>query len=188
MSGQPVDANAFFFPGSVSKSSGSVHRGSLWVLLILPPFALDALPSFFATTASADFSDAYAPEISPGKVPKPSARAARLYWMRLSVTVGFRGSQHANRPHPASLPVRVPAVAPSLRASFSLASRLPPCVSLQLSSLSLVTTFQVTDFDPCRAHWELALPAIGQTRQHHRLYGLIAGNAGSHNALCQPQI
>ncbi|ATV15525.1 hypothetical protein CT122_00310 [Pseudomonas syringae pv. actinidiae] len=62
--------------------------------------------------------------------------------MRLSVTVGFRGSQNTNRPHPASLPVRVPAVAPLLRASFSLASRRPPCVSLQLSSLSLATAFK----------------------------------------------
>ncbi len=62
--------------------------------------------------------------------------------MRLSVTVGFRGSQNTNRPHPASLPVRVPAVVPLLRASFSLASRRPPCVSLQLSSLSLATAFK----------------------------------------------
>jgi len=30
-------------------------------------------------------------ELSPGKVPRLSARAARLYLMRLSVTVGFRG-------------------------------------------------------------------------------------------------
>lgn len=108
------------------------------MLLILLPFAPDTLLPLFATTASADFSQALAREISPGKVPKPSARAARLYLMRLSVTVGFRASQHANRPHPASLPVRIPAVAPLLRASFSLASRRPPCVSLQLSSLSLV--------------------------------------------------
>ncbi|OZI83298.1 hypothetical protein CFN58_32170, partial [Pseudomonas avellanae] len=31
---------------------------------------------------------------------------------------------------------------PLLRASFSLASRRPPCVSLQLSSLSLATAFK----------------------------------------------
>jgi hypothetical protein len=40
--------------------------------------------------ASADFSSALASEISPGKVPKLSARAAKLYRMCLSVTVGFR--------------------------------------------------------------------------------------------------
>jgi hypothetical protein len=142
MSGQPFDAAAFFFQGSVSKSSGSMYRSPSWVLFVLRPFAPSALPPIFATTASADFSFTYAPEISPGKVPKPSARAARLYWMRLSVTVGFRGSQHTNRPHPASLPVRVPTVVPLLRASFSLASRRPPCVSLQLSSLSLAIAFR----------------------------------------------
>ncbi len=53
-----------------------------------------------------------------------------------TVTVGLRISQHARRPQPASLPVRVPAVVPSLRASSRLASRRPPCVSLRLSSLS----------------------------------------------------
>jgi hypothetical protein len=45
---------------------------------------------FFATTASADFSQTLIREISPGKVLKLSARAAKLYLMRLSVTVGFR--------------------------------------------------------------------------------------------------
>src|SRR5437868_13340416 len=86
--------------------------------------------------------------------------------MRLSVTVGFRGSQHTYRPHPASLLVRVPAVAPLLHASFRLASRLPPCVSLQFSSLILVTTFQVTGFGPCRAHWERACSRRGRVSRH----------------------
>ena len=45
---------------------------------------------FLATTASADFSQTLIREISPGKVLKLSARAAKLYLMRLSVTVGFR--------------------------------------------------------------------------------------------------
>ncbi|MCC5841660.1 MAG: hypothetical protein JJT96_16210 [Opitutales bacterium] len=49
--------------------------------------------------ASADSSAALTPEVSPGKVHELSARAARLYLMRLSVTVGFRVSQHAHRPH-----------------------------------------------------------------------------------------
>jgi len=38
---------------------------------------------FFANTASADFSQALAQEISPGKVQNLSPRAARLYLMRL---------------------------------------------------------------------------------------------------------
>ena len=38
--------------------------------------------------------------------------------MRLSVTVGFRVFQHAYRPHPASLPVRVPTVVPFATAFF----------------------------------------------------------------------
>ena len=62
------------------------------MLLILPPFTPSALLPIFATTASADFSSGFPFEISPGKVPKPSVRAARLYLMCLSVTVGFRGS------------------------------------------------------------------------------------------------
>jgi len=59
-------------------------------LLVLQPFAPPGFPSFFATTASADFSQTLIREISPGKVLKLSARAAKLYLMRLSVTVGFR--------------------------------------------------------------------------------------------------
>ena len=77
--------------------------------------------------ASADFSNTLMSEISPGKVLKLSARAAKLYLMCLSVTVGFRVSQHTHRPHPASLLVRVPAVVLLLSASFRMASRLPPC-------------------------------------------------------------
>lgn len=46
--------------------------------------------TFLTTTASADFSQTLIREISPGKVLKLSARAAKLYLMRLSVTVGFR--------------------------------------------------------------------------------------------------
>jgi hypothetical protein len=59
-------------------------------LLVLQPFALPSFQGFFATTASADFSKALTFEISPGKVLKLSARAAKLYLMCLSVTVGFR--------------------------------------------------------------------------------------------------
>lgn len=59
-------------------------------LLVLQPFALPSFPGLFATTASADFSSTLIVEISPGKALKLSARAAKLYLMRLSVTVGFR--------------------------------------------------------------------------------------------------
>ena len=51
--------------------------------LVLQPFAPAALPAFFATTASADFSSALAEEISPGKVQNLSPRADWLYLMRL---------------------------------------------------------------------------------------------------------
>jgi hypothetical protein len=59
-------------------------------LLVLLPFALPSFQGFFATMASADFSNTLILEISPGKALKLSARAAKLYLMRLSVTVGFR--------------------------------------------------------------------------------------------------
>lgn len=59
-------------------------------LLVLQPFAPPCFQGFFATTASADFSNTLVLEFSPGKVLKLSARAAKLYLMRLSVTVGFR--------------------------------------------------------------------------------------------------
>jgi len=49
--------------------------------------------------ASADSSHALAQEASPGKVHGLSARAVRLYMVRLSVTVGFRRFSHAYRPH-----------------------------------------------------------------------------------------
>ena len=48
--------------------------------------------------ASADSSRALTREASPGKVHELSARAARLYLTRLSVTVGFRVFSHAYRP------------------------------------------------------------------------------------------
>lgn len=40
--------------------------------------------------ASADFSETLTSEISPGKVHELSARAVRLYLVRLSVSFGFR--------------------------------------------------------------------------------------------------
>jgi hypothetical protein len=92
--------------------------------LLLRPLAPRALPRFFATTASADFSLALTKEISPGKVQNLSPRAARLYRMRLRMTLWLRCCQPARRPHPASLPFRIPTVESLLRASFSFTSRL----------------------------------------------------------------
>ena len=45
---------------------------------------------FFTTMASADSCVSLNTQVSPGKVHELSARAARLYLMRLLVTVGFR--------------------------------------------------------------------------------------------------
>jgi hypothetical protein len=92
--------------------------------LLLPPFAPRALPRFLATTASAAFFPALTGKISPGKVQNLSPRAVRLYRMRLGMTFGLCCSQPACRPHPASLPVRVPTVEGLLRASFGFTSRL----------------------------------------------------------------
>jgi hypothetical protein len=38
------------------------------------------------------------------------------------------------------------------RASFRLTSRFPLCVSLRLSLLLPIISFQITSFSPCRAH------------------------------------
>ena len=51
--------------------------------------------ALFTTMASADSSLALTKEASPGKVHELSARAIRLYPMRLSVTVGFCASPAA---------------------------------------------------------------------------------------------
>jgi len=69
---------------------------------------------------SADCCAALAAQLSPSKVLKLSTRLARLYLLRLSVTVGFRVYQHTHRPQSASLPVRVPAIVSLLIASFGL--------------------------------------------------------------------
>ena len=57
---------------------------------------------FFTTMASADSYWPLSQQASPGKVHELSARAARLYWIRLSVTLGFRISSHTHRSYPAS--------------------------------------------------------------------------------------
>ena len=58
--------------------------------VVLRPFAPHGFPRFLATMASADSSATLIGEVSPGKAPRLSARIARLYLVRLSVTVGFR--------------------------------------------------------------------------------------------------
>ena len=57
----------------------------------LRPFAPAAFTAFLATKASADFCPPLSGQISPGRVHGLSGRAAGLYLVRLSVTVGFRG-------------------------------------------------------------------------------------------------
>ena len=57
--------------------------------VVLRPFAPRSFPRFFATMASADSSSTLLEEVSPGKAPRLSARIARLYLVRLSVTLDF---------------------------------------------------------------------------------------------------
>ena len=61
----------------------SIGESSIRSVRLLRSFAPPALPGFFATTTSADFSRALTLEISPSKVLHLSPRAARLYLMRL---------------------------------------------------------------------------------------------------------
>lgn len=123
------------------------------LLLVLRPFAPAAFTAFIATTASADSSPALTGEVSPGKVHELSARAVRLYLMRLSVTVGFRVGSHAHRPH-----CGLTAGSCSYGRAFATdffqlnPSRFPPCPSLRLSSLIPIISFQMTSSCPCRAH------------------------------------
>ena len=68
----------------------SIKAVGMVCFVVLQPFAPHGFPRFFATMASADSSTTLIVEVSPGKVPRLSARIARLYRVRLSVTVGFR--------------------------------------------------------------------------------------------------
>jgi len=104
-----------------SRLSSSSLSSFVW---FLPPFAPQALPCFFATTASADFSSALTDEFSPGKVQNLSPRAVRLYRSRPWMTFGLCCSTPTRRPRSASLPVRIPTVEGLLPASFSFTSRL----------------------------------------------------------------
>src|SRR5437870_9916023 len=68
------------------------------------------------------------------------------------MTFGLRCSGPACRPHPASLPVRVPTDESLPPASFSFASRLHLAVRLRLPSSAPVGSFHPTRFCPCWAH------------------------------------
>src|SRR4029077_18030423 len=72
-------------------------------------------------------------------------------WCVLMI-LGLCCSGPARRPHPASLPVRVPTVEGLPSASFSFASRLRLAVPLRLPSSAPIGSFHPTRFCPCWAH------------------------------------
>ena len=81
----------------------------LWLLLTSPPLSRGS---------------------SPGKALILSLRAVRLYLARLRMDFGLRGSQHANRPYAASLPICVPTVEGFVPRFLRLSSRgLRPATS-----------------------------------------------------------
>jgi hypothetical protein len=93
-----------------------LRRALLLVPSVLRSCRLSA--ALNATTTSADSSRARTQEVSPGKdlnFPLGPSGSTCSVLMRF----GFRACQHADRPLPASLPVRVPMVAGLPAASFS---------------------------------------------------------------------
>jgi len=78
------------------------------------------------------------------------------------MTLGLRCCQPARRPHPASLPVRVPTVEGLPTASFSFASQLRLAVWLRLPPSAPVGSFDPTRLCPCWAHCR-GLPAAAST-------------------------
>src|ERR1039457_5547238 len=68
------------------------------------------------------------------------------------MTFGLRCSGPVRRPHPASLPVRVPTVEGLPPASFSFALRLRLAVRLRLPSSAPIGSFHPIRFRPCWAH------------------------------------
>jgi hypothetical protein len=93
-----------------------LRRALLLVPSVLRSCRLSA--AINATTTSADSSRARTQEVSPGKdlnFPLGPSGSTCSVLMR----IGFRAFQHADRPLPASLPVRVPMVAGLPAASFS---------------------------------------------------------------------
>ena len=68
---------------AVGGSCDPADESTIGPVRLLRSFVPPALPGFFATMTSADFSKALTLEISPSKVLPLSPRAARLYLMRL---------------------------------------------------------------------------------------------------------
>src|ERR1035438_9521221 len=85
------------------------------------------------------------------------------------MTFGLRCSQPARRPHPASLPFRVPTVESLLRASFGFPLAATPCASLRLSSSTPSSSFRLDRFCPCWAQWgRRSPPAKGRLTTCHK--------------------
>ena len=79
----------------VSSTYASFHGKTVGRLLSLGSSALCSScvsTGVLTTMASADSCRSLNQQASPGKVHELSARVARLYLIRLSVTLGFRGS------------------------------------------------------------------------------------------------
>jgi hypothetical protein len=131
-----------------------------------PSLGSSALRSFrvstalFTTTASADSSADLSAEISPGKVHEHfGLRAVRLYLMRLSVTLGFRVVSHAYRPHPASLPVRVPTVVVLATAFFRAEFLAEPALAFTTVAVTASGHFFLFHFFS-----DLFMPMLGTRR------------------------
>ena len=89
----------------VSSTYTSHHGKTVGRLLSLGSSALrysHVSTGVLTTMASADSCWSLNQQASPGKVHELSARAARLYKIRLSVTLGFRVSSHTHRSYLAS--------------------------------------------------------------------------------------
>src|SRR5438874_13057754 len=102
------------------------------------------------------------------------------------MTFGLRCSGPACRPHPASLPVRVPTVESLPPASFSFASRLHLAVRLRLPSSAPVGSFHPTRFCPCWAHPAAGLlPGVLESFQLQHAGRKPGGRAEALAPLCQ---
>ena len=89
----------------VSSTYASFNSKRVGRLLSLGSSALcssDVSNGVLTTMVSADSCEPLSSQASPGKVHELSARAARLYKIRLSVTFGFRVSSHTHRSYLAS--------------------------------------------------------------------------------------
>ena len=119
--------------------------------VVFRPFAPRGFRRFLTTTSYAYFSAARRTDISPGNVPRLSARIARRYRVRFSVAVGFRVPSLSSSPRSA------------LRLFVSLRSRLCstllsgwhrgfPFALLDGCHHPLRTSSQFANLGPCRAH------------------------------------